>query len=724
MTVINSILSKNTTMHNFECITRDILIMGSKVLTFFNGGDSSTKKGYRIGTLEDDNSITWETTTAEEPTNGASRWTTIKLSNNKILSLSQDGNDIGDSFYAEIATFSNDTLTYTTDTTPILTKASVYDTPTYISLLGDSKVVFAYLTRTGASTRRVYVKVGDINHNTNKIEWGSATLVKTSNSGISGYIYPVSESKFYIGGIGETTTYYPDIRFCTVDASNNVTLGAVSNMGYLRGIRLNSGVLNYQSGPAMLDSETLMYPYAQNLDGGNPEKLAIRIGKIQEDDSIVWGSDHVWTDGPDRADSYTRVYKLNANTLIGINASGVTDSVFGITYANDTITYESEVELHDDIYNYSGPAVPVASKDEALIYFSDSSDRDSLLARVKVNVDLDGKIYVRPDTISGLYNYKWLRGKAKDGYIRPTLTQFYMSMPDFIEVSAAPTCLGGNITTYSDNGQNFKVHTFLASGNFEIQSSSDFNYDILIVGGGASGGQKYYAGGGGAGGFVYYKNKELSSGTYTVTVGATQSHGDGNSSTFQTLTTAVGGGIGGSTYSPYVNATDGGSGGGGATENNTPGQGTSNQGNAGGTGDSRRNSNASGGGGGGAKTAGHNGIQGTSQEGFGGAGYQEGVDEVYDFTTGTTKSFEINGLGNFYCGGGGGAHSSGTGSEHPYNLGGSGIGGTGCHYVLNVAATDGAANTGSGGGGASHTSGVKGTIGAGASGIVIVRYAI
>lgn len=315
-----------------------------------------------------------------------------------------------------------------------------------------------------------------------------------------------------------------------------------------------------------------------------------------------------------------------------------------------------------------------------------------------------------------------LRGKAKAGYIRPTITEFFTCNRPYPNIKNTPVGTGGNFTTtYSDGGKTYKVHTFLTGGTLSLTKGGPA--DILIIAGGGAGGGIYYAGGGGAGGFVYYKEKELNLGDYSITVGTGgQSAGaNGQNSTFTGLTTAIGGG-GGLPWKSNTNNSGGSGGGVGfGSPINAGGAGTLNQGHGGGNSSTLLDSTGTwGGGGGGAKTAGHSGLTVTPNGGWGGAGYQEGVDTVYNFTDGSQVLFEINGLGSAYAGGGAASTAWGP-TTRAY--GGSGVGGDGAVASLGIKATDGAANTGSGGGGAGHTD-VGGTTipGKGAAGIVIVRY--
>ena len=244
------------------------------------------------------------------------------------------------------------------------------------------------------------------------------------------------------------------------------------------------------------------------------------------------------------------------------------------------------------------------------------------------------------------------------------------------------TATGGNtVTTVGD----YKVHKFTSSGSFVVTKSGAVEY-LVVAGGGSGGrdgsdpeyGQKHPGGNGGGGGFrtnvagsISGGNSSpeaslsLTTGTYSVTVGAGGTGGtcpaySGNNSVFHTIT-SIGGGGGGSQCGQT--GSSGGSGGGASAfwSNGTyivfgtPGSGTTGQGFQGAY-VSNPNNSAIGGGAG----------------GTGGAG-------------GAGLSSSIDGVSRLYAGGGGG----------------------------------GGVNTGNGGAG-SDSNGNSGY--AGGSGIVIIRY--
>tara|TARA_B100001564_G_scaffold83500_1_gene67366 strand:+ start:45 stop:1721 length:1677 start_codon:yes stop_codon:yes gene_type:complete len=280
---------------------------------------------------------------------------------------------------------------------------------------------------------------------------------------------------------------------------------------------------------------------------------------------------------------------------------------------------------------------------------------------------------------------------------------------------------GGTQTT---DRSGFVVHEFTSPGTFTV-SSGNADVEVMVIGGGGSGGGNPGSGanGGGGAGALYFNNAvPVTTGSYTVTVGAggpgDKTRGDtGEASLFSPSYPAAGGGGGGMRggAGPSGPGLPGGSGGGGGqspggphpggTASGAPGGSASANspsagwGNPGGTAPSASNggNNYPAAGGGGASAAAQNAPdQGPGQGSPGGAGLVMAIE-------GPSQTFA--------GGGGGGTHQSG-----PQPSGGAGGGGAGS--VENNDATDATANTGSGGGG----SGQNGNGGNGGSGKVVIAY--
>jgi len=241
--------------------------------------------------------------------------------------------------------------------------------------------------------------------------------------------------------------------------------------------------------------------------------------------------------------------------------------------------------------------------------------------------------------------------------------------------------------------------------------SSAMTANVLMVAGGGAGSAGAAGAGGGAGGLVYSTGETLS-GQKTIVVGnggiASSDYsikGSNGAATYLTgLVTAVGGGAaGGYGDAQRESGNDGGSGGGAGHADATGvvvGNGTSGQGNAGGT----STGNQDGGGGGGAGGVGGNGSGGNGGDGGAGIDYSGTFSATYGDS------------GYFASGGGGGARSLTSGSA---SLGG---GSDGVVYTSQNEAAQ--KNTGGGGGGGSSTATSEGYYGgSGGSGIVLIKQA-
>ncbi len=314
--------------------------------------------------------------------------------------------------------------------------------------------------------------------------------------------------------------------------------------------------------------------------------------------------------------------------------------------------------------------------------------------------------------------------------------------------SSSITAIGGS-SVYTSGA--YKIHMFTGDGTFNVTSASaGSTVELLVLAGGGAGGSDM-GGGGGAGGLIYNPAYPISTGSYTVTVGAggtgfndygssPRAGSNGGNSAFGSLVAfGGGGGSSGHYYNPGEwagiagpQATNGGSGGGGSASYRSygpdygggrpPGNGLAGQGHRGGFGSYC----------GGEYYAGAGGGSGGNGQVNKWCGVRPGIG-------GPGTLLNITGTNLYWGGGGGGAGHNGGGQ----GVGGLGGGGGGARYYTNVANApggtgglnpggtggntassnggDGGTNTGSGGGGGAHYFGKGGN---GGSGIVVVRYLI
>lgn len=308
---------------------------------------------------------------------------------------------------------------------------------------------------------------------------------------------------------------------------------------------------------------------------------------------------------------------------------------------------------------------------------------------------------------SGLYN-AWSSGNSipikftnSDGGVSELFSKTVASLPT-----------GGSISTVGS----YRLHTFTSSGTFTTYTT--ITTGVFIVAGGGAGGTAN-AGGGGAGGVIDKSSHSVSSGSYSVVVGAgntssvrvtgssdgtygvpyNSSYAGGSSSVFGL--TAIGGGNGGGDDNHGFQGGSGGAaadnpsmyGGRGLQPLQSGDSGTYGYGNRGGNTLSPNPYSGDGGGGGGG--------------GAGGRGKDQGEGNR---NGGPGRQFSIN--GNYYAGGGGGMGEHGAPNE---GYGSGGIGGGGS--ASSGTGSNGEANTGGGGGGGGGSAG-----GSGGSGIVFVYY--
>ena len=301
---------------------------------------------------------------------------------------------------------------------------------------------------------------------------------------------------------------------------------------------------------------------------------------------------------------------------------------------------------------------------------------------------------------------------------------------------------GGTLTSDAT----YFYRTFNANGTF---LTGALNADILAISGGGAGGAGFNSqaagGGGGAGGVLYTASQTLTSGSYTVAVGAGGLNaGAGAAAPYTSAVVGVRssftggsilispyGGGGGTSYPddqgyPAVSVgSGGGAGGAGRTGTNVGGQaGTSGQGGNGGyqTGTGQSNGSTSCGGGGG---AGGNGGSGTASSvgGNGGSGTNTYASWITAITSAMTSvSGWSTATSTGYIAGGGGGACTANGQQAQAGVGGGGRPGAGTGNTGGNNGNAGIDNTGGGGGGASAGS-VSTSGGNGGSGIVVVRYA-
>ena len=114
---------------------------------------------------------------------------------------------------------------------------------------------------------------------------------------------------------------------------------------------------------------------------------------------------------------------------------------------------------------------------------------------------------------------------------------------------------GGTITDITDNGVNYRVHTFTSSGSFILNKATTVEYLVVGGGGGASGYLTKPAGGGGGAchtGAPAYRGGEVPGG-----VGGGGAGGSCTPVSASPGTVNTGGGGGGSPVTPTSGATGG-----------------------------------------------------------------------------------------------------------------------------------------------------------------------
>lgn len=387
---------------------------------------------------------------------------------------------------------------------------------------------------------------------------------------------------------------------------------------------------------------------------------------------------------------------FQANAVIYVNNTNVSANVANSTSLTFTTPVQTVGSYQLSVYNTDGT---VAIRPGGLIYFDAPvwSTSAGALPNAPINLVYNTTITATGGTIS----YSITSG----------------SLPTGLSLNSSSGVISGTPTVQNDF--NFTV---TATNQYNQTTARAFSISVtnvtptveyLVVAGGASGAiaPNISCGGGGAGGAIDGNVSITSGDVFTVTVGGggTPNNSDpkrgynGSNSVLSrsggpTLT-AIGGGTGGyyNANQGYVNASSGGSGGGGSWNGSnftTFGTGTVGQGNNGGAGSDY----TAAGGGGGAGAAGGN-ASGSATGGVGGIG------------------IDWKSMGTYYAGGGGGA---GQNAQSAGGLGGGGSGGKASSVDVNI--MNGSTNTGGGGGGATYAQAPTWSAGLGGSGVVLIRY--
>ena len=449
---------------------------------------------------------------------------------------------------------------------------------------------------------------------------------------------------------------------------------------------VNGTTLTFDAAPANGSSIEVM-SFAQTTVN-QPGSNTVSVAELNLSDGS--SGQFITTDGNGTISFATALTSISANSIgiTEINVSDGTNGQFLQTNGSGTLSFADAASAFADLTE-----VTVATSDPAL-----NTNPSTGVGTLWLNKNT-GNIWCCTDAATG--NNYWTnigKGDSDVGFV----------------------ATGGNSTVTSGG---YKYHVFTSSGNLVVTGSRAAQALIIGGGGGGGGTGANGGGGGGAGGVVLGSAITLTTQTYSITVGAGGAHGstgsDGGNSSFPGETVAVGGGGGGSFQ---TNGRSGGSGGGGGRDSGTSsgGAGTSGQGNAGGA--ANGTSCASGGGGGG---AGQVGQQGGTDCGSFTAGMSDGGDGTSTYSAwgvATSTGVDVSGT-RYYAGGGGGAYEANAGANNAVGgLGGGGRGASG--YTNPHAGTPGTANTGSGGGAGQHRAGINNDGGNGATGLVIVRYAV
>lgn len=401
--------------------------------------------------------------------------------------------------------------------------------------------------------------------------------------------------------------------------------------------------------------ETQTISYSVNATGDQPITYSVDSGILPT--GITFDANTATVSGtlPYETDTTTYSFIIRATDINGY----YTGRQFSITNNIDYITWNS-LTANQIVYFPSNNYTSITLNATSVLFNTISYSTPNALP---TGVTLSGNTISGTPTVTG-YDETILI------YANSAITDTVTTIPIRLIASDVPSITGGTISTVTDNGVSYKVHTFTTSGSLEVSNTTFLDADVLVVAGGAPGGSSSAGGGGGGAGGMMYGDYALPTGTYTATVGGAAANSSLTSSSVNIYTIAGGYGRGGGAGYP------GGSGGGGG---------------------------GSSGGGGGATTQ-------FSTYGYG-----------YGNVGGST------GTGGTAAGGGG---AGGTASGSWSSTGGAGkvwpgdgqtyaAGGNGVFGGDNLSGTPGPANSGNGGGG---NDGPGGSVGSGGSGIIKVKY--
>lgn len=572
-----------------------------------------------------------------------------------------------------------------------------------IKRLTSGVVAYDFLTTSGSYV----VPTGTTEMKVWAVGAGGGGAGSTSNDGVSGgaggagglsflELGPILSLNFNAGDLTATGSV-------TLSADQTLTYpssGGVSDSGYATGWNITQGIrLSSFTTPASTLNRTYVawYKGTQTASGGSYSPsvpifgwtgndvywgFGLSAGKI----TVANGSQNV---GTTTVSTDQWVMLTWTVTSVGV-CNGFVNGVKEVTNISVNTTYPGVYKIGSG-YNYAGTEAPTAL-DAIEIYDGILTDSEILAIYTDVSSP-----------------------QASSGSVRAS---------------------GGAVTTVTEDGVTYRIHTFTDSGTFNVSTAPAGSViECLIVGGGGGGLLSGNGPGAGGAGGVLHGTLNAVTGSYAVTVGRGGA-GSGNgypgpgpgvttvaensSITIGATTyTAFRGGRGTTYNSPPSQGESGGSGGG--TGNNnissgvTPGglatqttQGAlTGYGHNGGAGANiGNNSPYPAGGGGGAGAPGQNAT--SSRGGAGGAG-------IVNPITGSTVGQLVG--GQYYIAGGGGGFD-----DTNFNLGGIGGGGTNARTFPSDASSYGTAalpNTGGGGGGGSRS--WYGTDGG--SGVVVIKYA-